>query len=89
MSTHSLAEAKDHLSELIDRALSGEAVTITRDGSPVVELKPLQDRSAIQQPPRGITSTDIEWLRAHRVGRRTASIDAGELVSRMRDEDEK
>ena len=41
MSTHSVAEAEGHLSELIDRALDGEGVVITRDGEPVAELKPV------------------------------------------------
>ena len=46
MSTHSVAEAKNHLPELIDRALKGESVVITRHGHPVVELK------AVPPPPR-------------------------------------
>ncbi len=41
MSTHTVAEAEGHLSELIDRALEGEGVVITRHGKPVVELKPV------------------------------------------------
>jgi antitoxin (DNA-binding transcriptional repressor) of toxin-antitoxin stability system len=32
MSTHSIAELQDRLPELIDRALVGERVVITRDG---------------------------------------------------------
>jgi len=32
MSTHGVAEAKNHLPELIDRALKGEAIVITRHG---------------------------------------------------------
>jgi antitoxin (DNA-binding transcriptional repressor) of toxin-antitoxin stability system len=39
---HSVVEAKNQLSELIDRALNGEGVIITRHGRPVVELlKPI------------------------------------------------
>jgi antitoxin (DNA-binding transcriptional repressor) of toxin-antitoxin stability system len=38
MSSHSIAKAKDNLSKLIDEALAGEEVTITRHGKPVVEL---------------------------------------------------
>jgi antitoxin (DNA-binding transcriptional repressor) of toxin-antitoxin stability system len=81
MSTHSVAEAKNHLPELIDRALKGESVVITRHGHPVVELK------AVPPPPRRITQTDIDWLDAHRVGVKPPEEDAGALVSRMRDED--
>lgn len=81
MSTHSVAEAKTHLPELIDRALKGEAVVITRHGHPVVELRP------VSPPPRRITQADIDWLDAHRVGSKLPPEDAGTLVSRMRDED--
>lgn len=80
MSRHSVAEAKNQLSALIDRALKGEDVVITRHGQPVVELKPIP-RSA--RPP---TKADIEWLRKHRVPSK-AKEDAGTFVSRMRDEE--
>ena len=81
MSTHSVAEAKNQLSKLIDRALKGEGVVITRRGQPVVELKP------VRPPPRPITEADIEWLRARRVGRKPAKTDAGTLLEQMRDEE--
>lgn len=38
MSEHSIAEARAHLSALIDRALAGETVVITRRGKPVATL---------------------------------------------------
>jgi prevent-host-death family protein len=81
MSTHSVADAKNHLPRLIDRALAGEPVVITRHGHPVVELRP------VPAPPRRVTQADIDWLRAHRVGRKVASEDAGTATSRMRDEE--
>lgn len=81
MSTHTVAEAKNQLSRLIDRALEGEGVVITRRGQPVVELKP------VKPPPRPITDADIEWLRARRVGRVPAKTDAATLVRQMRDEE--
>ena len=57
MSTHTVAEAEGHLSELIDRALNGEGVVITRHGKPVVELKP------VPSPPlRRLTQADIDWV---------------------------
>lgn len=50
MATYSVAAAKDGLSGLIDRALDGEEVIITRRGKPVVELRaaaaPRRDRQA-------------------------------------------
>ena len=82
MSSHSVAEAKNQLSKLIDRALNGEGVVITRRGQPVVELKP------VRPPPRPITEADLEWLRARRVGRKMAKTDAATLVRQMREEGE-
>ncbi len=40
MPTYSVAETKDNLSALIDRALAGEEVVITRRGKEMVELRP-------------------------------------------------
>ncbi len=81
MSIHSVADARDNLSGLIDRALAGEGVTITRNGRPVVELKP------VQPPPLPVSADDIAWLADHRVKLRQPSEDAATLTCRMRDED--
>jgi hypothetical protein len=44
--------------------------------------------SAADESGRPATAADLEWLRARRVKRsKTASIDAGTLVSQMRDEE--
>ena len=40
MKTVNLAEAKAHLSELVDSAEAGETVQITRRGKPVAQLVP-------------------------------------------------
>jgi len=80
MSQHSVVEAKNRLSELIDRALKGEGVVITRHGRPVVELRP------ILAPVKPITGEAIDWLTARRVGQRVPGEDAATLVRRMRDE---
>ena len=88
MSQHSLAEAEHRLAELIDRALAGEAVVITRDGQPAVALQPVVALHPVAAAPGGVTPEHIAWLRRHRVGRLVPGApDAGELVSRMRDED--
>ncbi|HEV2335054.1 MAG TPA: type II toxin-antitoxin system Phd/YefM family antitoxin [Stellaceae bacterium] len=81
MSTHSVAEAKNQLSKLIDRALKGEGVVITRRGQPVVELRP------VRPPPRPMTAADIEWLRAMRTQLPACKTDAASLIRRMRDEE--
>jgi len=81
MGTHSVADAKNRLPELIDRALKGEGVVITRHGRPVVELKP------IPEPPRRLSPAALDWLAARRVEVKGAKEDAGAFVSRMRDEE--
>jgi len=78
-----VAEAKNQLSELIDRALRGEGVVITRHGRPVVELK------RIPEPTSAVSAADLDWLAAHRIGRLPATGDAGTLVSDMRDEEDR
>ncbi|MCU4159286.1 type II toxin-antitoxin system prevent-host-death family antitoxin [Acidiphilium sp. AL] len=75
----SVVEAKNNLSALIDRALAGEQVVITRHGVPVVTLKP------VTPPPRRITQADIDWLIRHRVPCLPGP-DAVALVRALRDE---
>ncbi|MGH7046318.1 MAG: type II toxin-antitoxin system Phd/YefM family antitoxin [Stellaceae bacterium] len=84
MSTHSVAEARNQLSKLIDRALKGEGVVITRRGEPVVELKPVP---AVPARPRRATEADIEWLRVHRSRLPPSKVDAATFVRQMRDEE--
>ena len=84
MSIHGVAEAKNQLPKLIDRALNGEAIVITRRGQPVVELKPV---AAVPARPRRVTEADLEWLRAHRAQLPPSKVDAGTFVSQMRDEE--
>ncbi|MEI9988488.1 MAG: type II toxin-antitoxin system prevent-host-death family antitoxin [Rhizomicrobium sp.] len=86
MSTHSIAEAKDKLSELIDRARKGEDVVITQDGEVVAQIKPVAS-SAVSIAERRITAEDVAWLDSHRVGGKMPKEDAGTFVSRMRDEE--
>jgi prevent-host-death family protein len=83
MSTHSVADAKNRLPELIDRALKGESVVITRHGRPVAELKP------IPKPAHKVSAAALDWLAERRVGVAFAEQDAGAFVSRMRDENER
>jgi len=46
LSSYSVAEARNALPRLIDQALDGERVVITRHGKPVAELRPPAPRSA-------------------------------------------
>jgi antitoxin (DNA-binding transcriptional repressor) of toxin-antitoxin stability system len=83
MDTYSVVEAQKRLSELIDRAVQGEAVVIARDGRPVAELR------AIPTEAGAITPADLDWLAGRRVGKKAPRENAGTLVSSMRDEDER
>lgn len=60
MSSYSIAQAKDQLSRLVDEAIRGEHVTITRHGKPVAELRPTPPAA------RPVTAEEIERLRKHR-----------------------
>jgi prevent-host-death family protein len=82
MSNHSVAEAKNRLPELIDRAQEGEDIVITRHGRPVAEIKP------IPRPARRIAPAALDWLDARRLKRSKVTEDAVTLVSNMRDEGE-
>jgi prevent-host-death family protein len=81
MTKHSVAEAKNRLPELIDRALEGEEIVITRHGHPVAELR------GVLQAPKALTDPELDWLVSRRAGRGRSKKDAGASVSRMRDED--
>lgn len=80
MGKHSVAEAKNNLSALIDRALEGEGVVITRHGHPVVELTPVSPAA------KPITPAAVDWLAQRRVGRRVPREDSVTAVKKLRDE---
>ena len=81
MSSYSVAYAKTQLSKLIDEALAGESVVITRHGKPVVELRP----SAPARPTRRV---DLEWLRKRRDALPPLGENAVNILRRMRDGEE-
>jgi prevent-host-death family protein len=82
MSSHSIAETKNRLSQLVARAEKGEELVITRHGRPVAKLTGVESVK-----PYRITKEDVEWLRKHRVKGKMPEEDAGTFVSRMRDEE--
>lgn len=86
MGKHSVAEAKNKLSELINRALEGEDVVITRHGQPVVELRPVTELRPVAKSPKPITDEAIDWLVKHRVGRRLPREDSATAVRKTREE---
>jgi prevent-host-death family protein len=62
MTVYSVADAKNRLPTLIDKALHGEEVIITRRGKPVVELRPASVRPS--PPPTGTHQWLFERTRA-------------------------
>jgi prevent-host-death family protein len=78
MATMSIADAKAHLSELVDRVEAGETISITRRGKPVAQL------TAAAQPRKPI---DFAALRAFTSSLPVSPVDAGTFVRAMRDDD--
>lgn len=48
MATFGMHQAKTHLSELVERALAGEEVVITRRGEPAVRLTPARTAGGLE-----------------------------------------
>jgi prevent-host-death family protein len=80
MSSYSVAEAKSGLPGLINRALAGEEVIITRHGKPVVELRPTVAPSAADP------AAFYEWLASRRLRPRGPPITSVELLNQIYDE---
>ena len=78
MNNVSLAEAKAHLSALVDRVEAGDEIAITRRGKLVARLVPAQR-------PRELV--DWQGLRAHAASIQFQEESAGEFMRRMRDEE--
>lgn len=80
MSSYSVADAKAGLPSLINRALAGEEVIITRHGKPVVELRP-----ASVPDPAGKAAA-LARLLAHRVKPAPGTPTSVELLNLIYDE---
>lgn len=78
MSAISLADAKAHLSKLVDRIEAGDTIDITRRGKPVARL------SGVEKPRKPIDATLLQALTA---GMPPQSRSAADLVRSMRDGD--
>jgi prevent-host-death family protein len=74
----SLADAKAHLSELVERAAAGEAVCITRRGKDVARI------TAADTPRKPI---DVAALRVMTEAMPVQPETARDFIRRMRDED--
>ena len=73
-----LADAKAHLSELIDRVQAGDSIDITRRGKPAARL------TAVAQPRQRI---DAALLRSLTATMQPRAGSAADLVRSMRDDD--
>jgi prevent-host-death family protein len=73
-----LADAKAHLSELVDRVEAGDSIDITRRGKPVARL------TAVAVSPKPI---DLALLQALTAASPRQAPGGGELVRSMRDGD--
>jgi prevent-host-death family protein len=62
MRTVSAREANQHFSKLLEAAVSGEEVIITRHGTPVAKLVPCRQAGAPDAEERRRAA--IEWLRS-------------------------
>jgi prevent-host-death family protein len=76
MKSISLAEAKAHLSKLVEEAAAGETICITRRGKAMAELGPAR------RPRKPI---DIAALRALTEGMPLQEESAGDFMRRLRD----
>ncbi len=88
MARYSVAEAKNNLPKLLDKALAGEEVTITRRGEPIARIVP--DQKPTVTPLDAPTSAfDVGWIRRHRVTPKdhlNPELASDRVLRRMRDE---
>ena len=77
MTIYSVADAKSGLPRLIDRAIEGEEVVISRHGRPVAELRPIQPRRTTQ------SAATYQWLKRRRAERPQVEITSVELLNEL------
>jgi prevent-host-death family protein len=78
MAAINLADAKAHLSELVDRAEAGDSIDITRRGKPVARLTP------VARPRKRVDAALLQALTATMPPQAEGAAD---LVRSMRDDD--
>ncbi len=78
MGSVNLADAKAHLSALVDRVEAGETVDILRRGKLAARLVP---------PEKAKTKVDVEALRRLTDNMPMSTMDAGTFIREMRDEE--
>jgi prevent-host-death family protein len=78
MSTIGMFDAKTHFSQLIERVLKGERITITRHGVPVAVISPPVAREQLD------VKRAVEELKAFRKGRTLGGIKIRDLINEGR-----
>ena len=84
MANYSVAEAKNRLPSLIDKAAAGEEVVITRHGKPVVELRPTERSDGLPRTPGA-----YERLIATRGKGPKVSVTSVQLLNDLYEEDDR
>lgn len=82
MTNYSVAAAKAGLPGLINRAIAGEDVVITRHGKPVAELR----ATAARGPDRAMAAAAFERLRSHRIRLEPDAPNSVELLNLIYDD---
>lgn len=85
MTAYSVADAKNRLPALIAAAQRGEAVTITRYGKPVAELRPV---APAPKPRWTKAERDAFFAEIDALNIPPMAEDSGTLLRRMRDEED-
>jgi len=82
MAAYSVADAKNALPKLIDSALQGEEVVITRHGKPVAEVRPISAQPAD-------ASATYAWLKKRRLTRRSTGLTSVQILDHLYEEAER
>jgi prevent-host-death family protein len=81
MGAYSIAEAKAHLSALLDQVAQGEVVTLTKRGKPVARIVPAGELPAKPK-------LNLRALEKFRSSLPESSVNSAAMVRKMRDEAE-
>lgn len=79
MGAYSIAEAKAHLSALVEQVVRGEQVTLTKRGKPVARIVPAGE---LAPKPK----LDLVALRKFRAGLPFSKVNAAQIVRQMREQ---
>jgi prevent-host-death family protein len=84
MAEYSIADAKNNLPKLVDRAVAGEEVTLTRRGKKVAKI--IADPVVVECADRPAAFNDIGWLSSHQVQTNDPTFDGAQAIRAARDD---